>query len=266
MSQDLEQALKLAERAARTGGQLALYHFRKGIDARRKPDGSPVTDADISAEKAIRNVLEEGMPGVPVLGEEMGGGSPDQAATGSRWIVDPIDGTRNFIKGIPIFATLVALERDGECVVGASYAPAMGDMTSAARGLGCRCNDRPVRVSDVDSLQQAFFLFGGINGLLQPESEKRFLALMNKTDRQRSFGDYYGHQLVALGRAEMMLETGIHPWDIAPFKIIIEEAGGRFTDLSGQPSIYNGSALATNGRLHDEVLSIWNGSPAPSGG
>ncbi|MBD3335683.1 MAG: histidinol phosphate phosphatase [Candidatus Eisenbacteria bacterium] len=258
VSADLRDALELAERAVRTAGQLALHHFHSGVAARRKADGSPVSDADLAAEEAMRRVLEEGMPGVPVLGEELGGASPAAPSTEARWIVDPIDGTRNFVRGIPIFASLAAFESGGRCVAGAVHAPALGDLIVAAEGAGCRWNGRPVRVSEMNVPETALVVTGGLDSLLSPRHRAAFLRLVRHTERQRGFGDYYGHFLVATGRAEAMVETKIHPWDVAPFRIIIEEAGGRFTDLSGRDSIYSGSVLATNGRLHETILRLWN--------
>lgn len=254
MSTEIAEALRIAERAARTGGQIALHHFQTGISFRRKKDGSPVTDADVAAEEAVRKVLEEGTPGVPVLGEEMGGESPNEPSAGERWIVDPIDGTRNFVRGIPLFATLIALEVNGDCVVGAAHAPALDEVIVAARGLGCSYNGRPTRVSPVQDLSEALVVYGGFEGLMSPANRESFLSLADRTERQRGFGDYYGHHLVATGRAEIMLETYINAWDVACWKVIVEEAGGRFTDLAGRDTIYSGTALATNGHLHAAVL------------
>lgn len=256
MKADLTHALRLAERAARTGGQIALHHFQTGISFRRKKDGSPVTDADVAAEEAVRKVLEQGTPGVPILGEEMGGESPDKPSVGERWIVDPIDGTRNFVRGIPLFATLIALEVDGSCIVGAAHGPALDEVIVAARGMGCRWNGRLARVSSTETLGEALVVYGGFEGLMSPPHRESFLSLAARTERQRGFGDYYGHHLIATGRAEIMMETAINPWDVACWKVIVEEAGGRFTDLTGGESIYSGTALATNGHLHPSVLEI----------
>jgi histidinol phosphatase-like enzyme (inositol monophosphatase family) len=253
--------MEVALRAARTGGGVALHHFRRGVTARRKPDGSPVTDADLAAEEAIRSVLETATPGVPILGEEMGGADPESAPEGDRWIVDPIDGTRNFVRRIPIFASLVALESDGQCVVGAAFAPAMDEAVVAGRGEGCRWNDQPVRVSDVTRPDRSLVVFGGLEGFLKPPRRDGFLHLVASSERLRGFGDYYGHLLVATGRAEVMVETGIHPWDVAAMQVIVEEAGGRFTDLEGRRTIYSGTAVATNGLLHESILGILNRPP-----
>jgi histidinol phosphatase-like enzyme (inositol monophosphatase family) len=258
---DLADALRLAERAARTGGQIALHHFRKGVSFRRKSDGSPVTDADVAAEEAVRKLLEQGMPGIPILGEEMGGDSPDKPADRERWIVDPIDGTRNFVRGIPLFATLIALEVDGSCTVGAAYSPALDEIITAARGMGCQWNGRPARVSSTDDLSDALVVYGGLEDLLAEPNRGPFLELAARTERQRGLGDYYGHLLVATGRAEIMVETSINAWDVACWKVMMEEAGGRFTDLAGIESIYSGSALATNGLLHDKALEIMKRTP-----
>jgi myo-inositol-1(or 4)-monophosphatase len=253
---DIAEALRIAERAALTGGQIALHHFQTGISFRWKKDGSPVTDADVAAEEAVRKVLEQATPGVPVLGEELGGKNPNEPGRGERWIVDPIDGTRNFVRGIPLFATLIALEVDGACVVGAAHAPVLDEFIAAARGLGCFYNGRPARVSPVQDLSEALVVYGGFEGLMSPANRESFLSLAEQTERQRGFGDYYGHHLVATGRAEIMIETYINAWDVACWKVIVEEAGGRFTDLAGRDTIYSGTALAANGHLHAEVLEI----------
>ena len=256
---ELKDAMRIAERAARTGGLVALHALREGVGVRIKPDGSPATDGDVRAEEAVRKVLESASPGTAILGEELGGESPGAPAAGTRWLIDPIDGTRNYIRGIPIFATLIGLEVDGVCTVGAAYAPAMEETVVAARGMGCFWNGRPARASSVSELREALLVFGGFDGTGSPAPLDRFLALVSASGRQRGFGDYYGHLLVATGRAEIMLEGKVHPWDIAPWKVILEEAGGRLTDLDGNDTIYGSSALGTNGILHDRILEVLRG-------
>ena len=196
-------------------------------------------------------------PEIGFLGEEFG----EQGSQSRRWIVDPIDGTKNFVRGIPYWATLLALEEDGEITLGAVHSPATGELYWARRGHGAWLDGAPLRVSAVGRLRDAMVTHSSLN-LLRPLDGGRlwdgFVRLVDETDRQRGFGDYFGYTFVLRGQAEIMLEADVKPWDIAPFKVLFEEAGGRFTDLAGCPTIYSGHALASNGRLHDETLGLLN--------
>jgi histidinol-phosphatase len=249
---ELDRALAAAVEAARTAGKIALGYYHGGFDVMIKPDHTPVTQADREAEEAIAGVLRTAFPDVGILGEEFGAQGP----TGRRFIVDPIDGTKNFVRKIPIWATLIALEDDGEVVAGVIHNPAAGEMYTARRGGGAHRNGEPVRVSDVDALDRAYLIHAGLNILRGGANWDGFLRLVDATDRQRGFGDYMGYGLVADGRAELYAEAGLKPWDLAPCKIIVEEAGGRFTDFDGRPTIYTGTAFASNGRLHDAALAL----------
>jgi len=222
-----------------------------------KADQTPVTQADREAEAAIVERLRAAFPDVGILGEEFGA----QGAQGHRWIIDPIDGTKNFIRGIPYWATLIALEEDGEITVGVVHAPATGDLLWARRGAGAFANGRPLRVSAIDRLAEATLLHSSLTYLRRLEPARYwdgFLRLVDATGRQRGFGDYFGYTFVLRGQAELMLEADLKPWDLAPFKVLFEEAGGRFSDFEGRPTIYSGTALASNGRLHDEALALLN--------
>ena len=222
-----------------------------------KADQTPVTQADREAEAVIVERLRAAFPEVGILGEEFGA----HGAQGRRWIIDPIDGTKNFIRGIPYWATLIALEEDGEITVGVVHAPATGDLLWARRGAGAFVNGRPLRVSAIDRLAEATLLHSGLTYLRRLEPARYwdgFLRLVDATGRQRGFGDYFGYTFVLRGQAELMLEADLKAWDLAPFKVLFEEAGGRFSDFEGRPTIYSGTALASNGRLHDEALALLN--------
>ncbi len=254
-----DRVLAAALDAARTAGGIALRYFRGDVRVMRKADQTPVTQADHEAEIAIVERLRREFPDVGFLGEEFGA----QGNQSRRWIIDPIDGTKNFVRGIPYWATLLALEEDGEVTLGIVHSPATGELFWARRGQGAWADDVPLRVSPVDDLGDAMLVHSSLN-LLRPLDGGRwwdgFVRLVERTDRQRGFGDYFGYTFVLRGQAEVMLEADVKPWDIAPFKVLFEEAGGRFTDFTGRPTIYSGTAVASNGRLHDETLSLLGGA------
>ncbi|MCI0547182.1 MAG: hypothetical protein L0027_07845 [Candidatus Rokubacteria bacterium] len=255
-----DRTLEAALDAARTGGAIALRSFRADVRVMRKADQSPVTQADHETEAAIVDRLRPAFPDVGFLGEEFGA----QGNQSRRWIVDPIDGTKNFVRGIPYWATLLALEEDGEVTLGVVHSPATGELFWARRGQGAWADGAPLRVSPIERLAEATLVHSSLNYLkaLRPGPHwEGFLALVDRTDRQRGFGDYFGYTFILRGQAELMLEADVKPWDIAPFKVLFEEAGGRFSDFSGQPTIYSGTALASNGRLHEEALALLKGTP-----
>ena len=253
-----DRALEAALDAARAAGAIALRYFRSDLRVMRKADRTPVTQADHEAETAIVDRLRPAFPDVGFLGEEFGA----QGSQSRRWIVDPIDGTKNFVRGIPYWATLLALEEDGDVTLGVVHSPATGELYWARRGQGAWVDGVRLRVSPVDHLGDAMLVHSSLN-LLRPLDGGRcwdgFVRLVEQTDRQRGFGDYFGYTFVLRGQAEIMLEADVKPWDIAPFQILFEEAGGRFTDFAGQSTIYSGTALASNGRLHAEALATLRG-------
>jgi histidinol-phosphatase len=250
---ELDDALAAAEDAARAAGEVALKYYRSGFDVTLKPDATPVTQADQGAEQAIREVLGRAFPGHGFLGEEFGAVGDQRR----RWIIDPIDGTKNFVRHVPIWATLLAFEEAGEILVGVIHNPVTGDLLSARRGGGARLNGEPVRVSAVAGLREATLLHAGLKLVKDAGYWDGFVRLVDATDRQRGFGDYLGYAMVAEGKAEIYLETDLKAWDLAPCKVIVEEAGGRFTDFAGTPTIYSGNAFATNGVLHDAALALF---------
>ena len=248
----LDRALAAAVDAARAAGTIALRYYRDGFDVTVKADLTPVTQADREAEQAIVAVLGRAFPDVGVLGEEFGA----QGSAERRWIVDPIDGTKNFVRHIPMWATLIALEDAGEVVAGVIHNPATGDLYTARRGGGAQHNGARIHVSDIGDLAQASLVHAGLKLLRRAGYWDGFVRLVDATDRQRGFGDYVGYPLVAAGKADIYAEVDLKPWDLAPCKLLVEEAGGRFTDFHGRPTIYTGTALATNGRVHDSVLAL----------
>jgi histidinol-phosphatase len=247
--------LEAAIAAAKIAGEIILPYFRTALQVETKADRSPVTAADRAAEQAIVETLRRQFPAYGVLGEEFG---EQQGQAAARWIIDPIDGTQNFIRGIPYFATLIALEEAGEITLGVIYAPAQGDLLYAAKGQGAFANDdERLAVSNIADLSQAMLVHTGLDSVLRGGYWEGFCRLVKATQRQRGFGDYFAHTFVCRGQAEVMLETDdVKPWDLAPIKILVEEAGGRFTDFNGIPTIYSGNALVSNGHVHDAVLEL----------
>ena len=247
----------VAVEAARMAGDLARVYYDSTFDIERKADDSPVTIADKQAEQLIRATVAKHFPKDGFLGEEFG----DQAGeSGFRWVIDPIDGTRSFVRHIPIWATLVGLEYKGEQIGGVAYIPVFGQLYRALRGDGAFRNDRRIRVSQTAALADALMCYSSLRWFQKAGREQTFLDLVSKTQRQRGFGDFYGFVLVAEGAADVMLEHGVNPWDIAATKAIIEEAGGTFTDWSGTPTIDTPDVLASNGKLHAETLAILKGA------
>ncbi|MBA2530177.1 MAG: histidinol-phosphatase [Euzebyales bacterium] len=242
---------------------ICLRHFGGRVAAERKADGSQVTAADIAVEAALRERLAELTPAYPILGEEQGGAIDADIPT---WVLDPIDATANFVRGVPVFATLIALVAGGEPVVGVVSAPAMGERWAAAAGLGATRNGQPVAVSGTHTLAEAQVLHGGLDWWR--EEADRWAALGRLADaawRTRGFGDYWMHLLVAAGHAEVAVEGDVKPWDVAAVQCVVTEAGGRMTGLEGDSSpLTTGEALATNGRLHEQVQALLAAHPTTS--
>jgi histidinol-phosphatase len=245
--------IEAAVDAARAAGDIALRYYRDGtFDVTLKPDQTPVTQADREAEEAIVAILSRAFPQHGFLGEELGARGPRDV----RWIIDPIDGTRNFVRHVPVWATLIALEEVGEITAAVIFNPVSGEIYTARRGGGAFCNGARLRVSGIADLSAATFLHAGLGLFRQTGRWDGFVRLVDATDRQRGFGDYMGYTLVAAGKAELYVEVDLKPWDLAPCKLLVEEAGGRFTDLDGQPTIYSGTALASNGRVHEAAIAL----------
>ncbi len=252
-----EDDLALATRLADAADTITTARFRAlDLAVERKPDRTPVTDADTAVEDAIRALLAAERPDDAVLGEERGG----SAAAGRAWVLDPIDGTKNFLRGVPVWATLIALVEDGDPVVGLISAPLLGRRWWAASGAGAFSSDsagtRRLSVSKVSSLSDAYLSTTDLNSWTEYHSREKYLGLVDACWETRAFGDFWHHVLVAEGALDVAAECIVNPWDVAAAQVIVTEAGGRFSDLDGVAKYDNGSALSTNGRLHDEALTI----------
>jgi histidinol-phosphatase len=247
---DLRLALELAEAA----DEITMKHFRLAtLEVRTKADKTPVSEADEAVERMIRDRLARERPDDGIVGEEFG----STGSSSRRWIIDPIDATKNYVRGIPVFATLIALEVDGRVALGVVSAPALGRRWSAERGSGAFCNGMALRVSDIATLSEAHITCGGPLDFESFGKNDQFLALVRSCGRARGFGDFWMHMLVAEGAAEIAIEPQVSAWDMAAVQVIVEEAGGRFSDLRGNPRFDGGSGLSTNGRVHDMVLEFF---------
>jgi histidinol-phosphatase len=243
MSREL---LDAASELARHIGGVALTHYRSLLTVETKPDGSPVTIADRESEQAARDWLATRYPDDAILGEEMG---EKPGTSGRKWVIDPIDGTKSFVRGVPLWGSLVALVEGERVLAGAAFFPAVDELVAAAPGQGCWWNGQPARVSDCLTLAGATVLITDDRTFKQPSQLDGWRALSGEAFISRTWGDCYGYLLVATGRAEVMVDPIVNPWDAACFLPIIEEAGGVFTDLSGVRSAFRGTAIASNAAL-----------------
>jgi histidinol phosphatase-like enzyme (inositol monophosphatase family) len=248
---ELKSLLDFAVRLAREAGDIALRHFKKSFIAERKADNSFVTIADREAERDLRANIERAFPDDGILGEEEG---EKIGATERRWIIDPIDGTYSFVHGVPLYAVLIGLEIEGESVLGAVNLPALNELVYAARGLGCFWNGEPARVSATQTLSEALLLATDFGACEQHGFGRAAEELQGQVSARRTWGDAYGHVLVATGRADIMLDPVMNVWDCAALLPLLEEAGGTFTDWQGKKTIHGGNAISTNGRLFDDVM------------
>lgn len=247
----LDFALGLADMA----DEVSMQYFRsEQMSVRAKADGTPVTQADTRIERLIREAIQDAFPEHGVFGEEEGDTS---GGSDIRWIIDPIDGTKNFSWGIPVWATLIACESAGKVICGVVSAPALGERYAAEHGGGATRNGVPIQVSRIEDIEDARMGFGSAKEFERTGHGPAFRQLLSTVAHDRGIGDFYGHMLVAAGALEMMVEPRLSPWDLGPLIVIVEEAGGRLTDLSGEATIYGGSALTTNGRLHDTVRAFF---------
>jgi histidinol-phosphatase len=254
---DVALALQLADQA----DALTMERFGAlDLHVDTKPDLTPVTDADRSVESALRDTLSQQRRDDPVLGEEFGGTT---AFTGRQWVIDPIDGTKNFVRGVPVWATLIALLHDGVPVAGAVSAPALQRRWWAGAGEGAfACfAGRPARratVSSVADLESASLSFSSLSGWAKLGLRDRLIELTDTVWRVRAYGDFLSYCLLAEGAVDIAAEPEVNLWDLAALDILVREAGGAFTSLDGTAGPHGGSAVATNGRLHETVLSRLN--------
>jgi histidinol-phosphatase len=237
----------LADRAAEIG--LSVFHGEVRVTI--KADLTPVTQADTEIETMIREQIATAFPDDRVLGEEEGG---DASAPGRVWIVDPIDATANFARRIPIWATLIALQVEGELVLGLVNAPSLGERYEAIRGGGASCNDVPIRVSEVAQIADAQILYAEVDSWLREPRAEGVLGVLRDAKRTRGFGDFWGHVLVSRGAAEAALEPELALWDYAAPTVVVQEAGGRVTAMDGGPLRHGGSVLSSNGAVHDQLV------------
>lgn len=252
----LREWLEFALAACDTADDIARRHFRRDLDIERKPDRSFVTVADQGIEREIRSRILARYPGHGLVGEEYG---EEAGHAATRWFIDPIDGTHNFIRGVPLFGTLLAVEHQGELQVGVISAAAMHERWYAYRGggawnVGLDGERRRIRVSRVSALEDAQLVYGSGRDNVASGLMPGFDALLAASWRERGFGDFWGYALVAEGAAEAMLETDLKSWDMAAPQVLIEEAGGRVTDVFGERRIDAPSFVGSNGLLHDEIL------------
>ena len=232
--------------------RLSLARFRaRDLVVSTKPDLTPVTEADQAVERAIRARLQSARPDHGIVGEEYG----TQGDSPWRWILDPIDGTKNYVRGVPIWATCIGLQHEDEVVAGVVSAPALGRRWWASRGGGAFADGQPIHVSAVADLADAQLSYDTVTGFEPHGLAERFLALTRRCWRTRGLGDFWSHVLVAEGAFDVAVEPDVALWDVAGIQVIVEEAGGRFTDLSGAARVDGGSAVSSNGLLHAEVLS-----------
>ncbi len=258
----LDERLEFAVDIARQAGMQTLELFRShALEVQRKQDGSPVTMADRKAEQLLRKLIQSKFTEDAILGEEFGETS---GKSGFRWVLDPIDGTKSFVSGVPLYTTLVAVLWQNEPLIGVVFAPAADEIVYAARGSGCWHGiaggaPRPAQVSQVTDLQDAVFLTTSVRSFTTnrtPDARKVYDQLQHSTRITRTWGDAFGYLLVATGRAEIMIDPALSLWDAAALQPVIEEAGGKFFDWQGQPTVHSEEAIATNSALAEQVLEI----------
>ena len=245
--------LPLLTMIADEADKIARHYFRSTqLGSNMKADSTPVSEADIAIEKMARDLIRSQDTPMDVLGEEF---ELENRQAEIRLIIDPIDGTKNFIEGIPFFASLLAIEKGDKIISALISSPIFQDRWTAEAGKGAFLNGRSIRVSTVTDLTKSQIYYGSLFGSEASKNAKPVVELLSKSRRQRGYGDFYSPMGVATGIADISFDYNLKPWDMAPIQLIVEEAGGRFTDLHGNPTIYSGHFLATNGILHEEALS-----------
>jgi histidinol-phosphatase len=249
MSPELETALA----AARAAGRLQRRRFRRDAAVELKPDDTPVTATDRDSEVLIRRILTGVVPGAGFLAEE---GEAVESESGIRWIIDPLDGTKKFVRGLPFFGPCIALERDGKIVLGVMHLSALGETYWAERGGGAFCNGEPIGVSEETRLDRAYVVHGSDSQFYRRGWSEELKGLILGTYHNPGFLDLYSYASLACGRVDAVIDVGDSPWDIAAAQVIIEEAGGRTTAFGGGSAIYAETTLATNGEIHAQLLAV----------
>lgn len=250
---ELQETLDFAVDIARVAGEITLKYFQRAPETATKADGSFVTIADRETEAYLRRAISKRFPEDAILGEEDG---ESIGTSGRRWIVDPIDGTFAFVHGVPFYGVLLALEVDGKQVLGVVNVPALNEIVYAARNLGCFYNCHPATVSSTAKLGESLLLSSDFNSGARYGFGPAVAKLQSLVKASRTWGDCYGYVLVATGRADIMLDPVVNLWDCAALMPIVEEAGGTFTDWRGAKTANGGNAIATNGKLFDEVMRV----------
>jgi myo-inositol-1(or 4)-monophosphatase len=254
MTETLASYLEFATETAYLAGKLTLGYFQAGVRPEFKQDATPVTEADRQAEELIRRRIEERYPRHAILGEEFG--AKELHGATHRWIIDPIDGTKPFTRGVPSYSVLIGLEIEGSVEVGVAYLPALDEMVYAATGLGCWWNGRRARVSSISRLDQAVVAYSDVAGFQRYGRGEAWQRMAQAVYFRAGWGDGYGYCLVATGRVEIMLDPVMSTWDCGPFPPILQEAGGYFGDWQGRPTIYAQEGLATSQSLLPQVLDL----------
>ncbi len=248
---EVRELLDFATELAHEAGDLSLTYYGRVVEHDAKGDGSPVTIADREAEQLIRKRVEERYPEHGILGEEYGESNEGARV---RWILDPIDATRSFMRGVPLYGVLIGIEVEGEAAVGVAHFPPLRETVAAGTGLGCTWNGKPCRVSDVATIGQSVVCTTDVERLLARAEGPGWRRIQQQAAFSRTWGDCYGHALVATGRIEAQIDPVMASWDAGPFLTIATEAGGKFTTLGGEATIHGGSGVSSNGRIHDFVL------------
>ena len=248
-----QELLDFALDAVWQAGRITLGYFQTAVSVEKKADNTPLTIADQQAEQKLRELISARFPEHSIKGEEYSDSETDSKYT---WIIDPIDGTKSFVSGVPLYANLLALMDGEKALIGIMNFPALNETIYAVRGGGCFWNGRKAHVSTTENLKDAVLLTSGLNYF--KDKQAAWDRLLKATYIQRTWGDAYGYALIATGRADVMTDPAMALWDIAPLQVIMEEAGGTLTDWQGEPTIYHEECIATNGRLLGQVLEIIN--------
>jgi len=254
MSISLTELKQAAMEFAREGGDSTLNYFNESFELEIKDDDSPVTNADREAESIIRKKIRKHFPGHGIIGEEFGKENEDSDVV---WILDPIDGTKSFIHGVPFYTTLIGVLVKNKPEIGVIYAPALNEIVSAAKDLGCYHNGEKTSVRTCSNLSDATFLSTDVTSFEEHGFQTALMELLQSTRIHRTWGDAYGHMLVATGRADIMIDAILHIWDAAALLPIITEAGGAFSDVNGHATIESGNAISTNKTLKDKIVHIF---------
>lgn len=255
MNISLQELQSAAVEFARAGGKSTLNYFKHSFDLEFKSDNTPVTNADRNAEKIIREMINSYYPEHGIIGEEFGKENEDSEIV---WVLDPIDGTQSFIHGIPFYTTLIGILINGQPEVGIIYAPALDEMVSAATGLGCTLNGSEIQTRKCEDLAESTFLTTDVTTYKEHGFQKPLERLLNSIRIHRTWGDAYGHMMVAAGRADIMIDPVLSIWDAAALLPVIKEAGGSFTDVYGNETIETGNAISTNKTLAKQIIPLFD--------